>query len=115
MIGSGASFNLGQFIFDRVMQHAQSHGILKPIAYPSILCSIMESQKGIYVADIPLQADDTSGASGSGNEETTRILGDEIRHLDRVIQTSIASKSVLEARLRSLTGEVDPGIDGSGA
>ncbi|GAA0185556.1 oxidoreductase [Lithospermum erythrorhizon] len=36
---------------------------------------------------------------------------DEIRHLEGVIQTTLARKSVLEARLRSLTREVGPEVD----
>ncbi|GAA0141076.1 hypothetical protein LIER_02302 [Lithospermum erythrorhizon] len=49
--------------------------------------------------------------SGVGSEETARFLRDEIKYLDGVIQSSLARKSVLEARLRSLTGENDPAID----
>ncbi|GAA0155644.1 hypothetical protein LIER_13330 [Lithospermum erythrorhizon] len=132
MIGTRALFNLGQFIFDQVVQHAQSHAILKPIAYPSMLCSILESHKediltaedveglapgfitispklmqGTQVADIPLVTVDTGGASGSGTDETAKILRDEIRYLDGVIQSSLARKSVLDERLRSLSGEDD--------
>ncbi|GAA0170952.1 hypothetical protein LIER_41053 [Lithospermum erythrorhizon] len=72
---------LHKFIFDQVVQHAQSQAVLEPIVYPSMLCSILESQKedlltaedveglapcfitispklmqGTHVADIPLQA-----------------------------------------------------------
>ncbi|GAA0168013.1 hypothetical protein LIER_22830 [Lithospermum erythrorhizon] len=49
--------------------------------------------------------------SGVGNEETTRVLKDEIKHLNGVIQSSLARKSVLEARLRSLSGDDDPTVD----
>ncbi|GAA0152989.1 hypothetical protein LIER_37603 [Lithospermum erythrorhizon] len=61
------------------------------------------------------KVDETTGASGNGNEETARILRDGIRYLDGVIQTRIARMSVLEVRLRSLTGAVDLSVDGSGA
>ncbi|GAA0184192.1 hypothetical protein LIER_31480 [Lithospermum erythrorhizon] len=75
--------------------------------------------QGTHVPNISLQAKETSGESGSRNEETARILRDEIRHLDGVIQTSVTKKSVLEARLRNLSGDgnsdVDPAISGSGA
>ncbi|GAA0143233.1 hypothetical protein LIER_35700 [Lithospermum erythrorhizon] len=79
MIITGTSFNLEQFIFDQVVQHAQSHAILNPIAFLNILCNILESEKedllttedvegqapgfitispkliqGTHVADIPL-------------------------------------------------------------
>ncbi|GAA0141274.1 hypothetical protein LIER_02454 [Lithospermum erythrorhizon] len=60
-----------------------------------------------HVANIPLVTVDTSGASGSGTDKTIKILRDELRHLDGVIQSSLARKYVLEARLRSLSGEDD--------
>ncbi|GAA0175417.1 hypothetical protein LIER_28596 [Lithospermum erythrorhizon] len=95
MIDTGASFNLGQFVFDQVVQHVQLHAILKPIAYPI----------------------ETGGGSSVGNDETARFLRDEIKHLEGVIQSSLARKSILEARLRSLTGDlvVDPGASNSEA
>ncbi|GAA0157036.1 hypothetical protein LIER_14387 [Lithospermum erythrorhizon] len=40
-----ASFNLGQFIFEQVVRHAQSHDVLKPIAYASLLSIIIEAQQ----------------------------------------------------------------------
>ncbi|GAA0167772.1 hypothetical protein LIER_22631 [Lithospermum erythrorhizon] len=87
-----ASFNLEQFMFYQTIQHAQSHVVLKPIAYPSLLCCIMESHhldiltatneeapypgfitiipkllQGTHVVDISLRAVETGGASGGGN------------------------------------------------
>ncbi|GAA0162918.1 hypothetical protein LIER_18909 [Lithospermum erythrorhizon] len=110
MIGTGASFDLGRFIFDQVVQYAQSHVVLKPIAYPSMLCNILQAQKedvltindseelppgtitispklleGIYVTDIPLAQVDAGGASGSSTDGTTQLLRDKIRYLDGVI------------------------------
>ncbi|GAA0138676.1 hypothetical protein LIER_00375 [Lithospermum erythrorhizon] len=49
----------------------------------------------------------------SGIDETVKILRDEIGHLNGVIQSSIARKSVLETRLPSLNGEDDPDVDTS--
>ncbi|GAA0162711.1 hypothetical protein LIER_18743 [Lithospermum erythrorhizon] len=51
---------------------------------------------------------DTSGALDNGNQRTAKIIRDEIMHLEGVIQSSLAIKYVLEARLRSVLGEVDP-------
>ncbi|GAA0159738.1 hypothetical protein LIER_16446 [Lithospermum erythrorhizon] len=67
--------------------------------------------RGTHVVDIPLKATETGRSSGSGNEGTAKILKDEIRHLEGVIQFSLARKSVLEMMLRSLAGEVDPEVD----
>ncbi|GAA0142954.1 hypothetical protein LIER_03744 [Lithospermum erythrorhizon] len=61
-----------------------------------------------HVADIPLAPVDVGGASGSNTDRTAQLLMDEIRYLDGVIQSSLARKSVLETRLRSLSGEDDP-------
>ncbi|GAA0151308.1 hypothetical protein LIER_10053 [Lithospermum erythrorhizon] len=41
MIGTGASFDLGRVLFDQIVQHAQFHVVLNPIAYPSIIYSIL--------------------------------------------------------------------------
>ncbi|GAA0145919.1 hypothetical protein LIER_05993 [Lithospermum erythrorhizon] len=110
MIGTGASFKLGQFIFDQTVQHAQFHVVLKPISYPCMLCSIMEAQHsdivaaddeeapaprfiticpklmhGTHVVDIPLRTVETGSGLGAGNDETARFLRDEIKHLEGVI------------------------------
>ncbi|GAA0170848.1 hypothetical protein LIER_25022 [Lithospermum erythrorhizon] len=96
------------------LQHAQSHAVLKLTAYPSLPCNIIESK----YSNIPTTIDDEGPSpglltislkllQGASNDETTRFLRDEIRHLEGVIQSSLARKSVLEARLRSLTGEDD--------
>ncbi|GAA0186800.1 hypothetical protein LIER_34088 [Lithospermum erythrorhizon] len=135
-IDDPTSPNIQKFKFDQVVQHAESHAVLKPITYPSLLCSILESQKeniltfvdiegpafgfitispklmqGTHVVDIPLVTVDTGGASGSGTDEIANILRDEIRHLDGVIQSIFARKSILEACLRSLSGEDNPDAD----
>ncbi|GAA0180784.1 hypothetical protein LIER_30153 [Lithospermum erythrorhizon] len=67
--------------------------------------------QGTHVPDIPLRAVETGGGSSVGNDETAHFLMDEIKHLEGVIQKSLAKKSVLKARLRSLVGEDDPVID----
>ncbi|GAA0149559.1 hypothetical protein LIER_08704 [Lithospermum erythrorhizon] len=67
--------------------------------------------QGTHVADIPPVTVDTGGASGSGTDESAKILRDEIRHLDGIIQSSLARKYVLEAHLRSLSGEDNPDVE----
>ncbi|GAA0144955.1 hypothetical protein LIER_36041 [Lithospermum erythrorhizon] len=64
--------------------------------------------EGTHIADILLASVDASGASGSNTDGIAQLLRDEIRYLDGVIQSNVARKSVLEARLRSLNGENDP-------
>ncbi|GAA0139927.1 hypothetical protein LIER_35157 [Lithospermum erythrorhizon] len=93
-----------------------------PSCYAQTLGFITISPKlmqGTHVADIPLVTIDTGGGSRSGIDDTARVLRDEIRHLEGVIHSSLARKSVLEAPLRSLNGDVDPDVDpdvdGSGA
>ncbi|GAA0144911.1 hypothetical protein LIER_42830 [Lithospermum erythrorhizon] len=103
-----------------------------------MLCGILESQKeniltaedvegptlgfitispklmqGTYVADTPLATVDAGGALGSNTNGTAQLLRDKIHYLEGVIQSSLAKKSVLEARLRSLSGEDDPKVDPS--
>ncbi|GAA0183962.1 hypothetical protein LIER_31285 [Lithospermum erythrorhizon] len=136
MISTGASFDLGRVLFDQTIEHAQSNAVLKPIAYPSIICSILLVQnediltaddnedpppgvitispklmEGTHVADVPLGPTADERASGSKIDATAKMLRDEIKYLDGVMQSTIARKSVLEARLRSLDGEDDPDAD----
>ncbi|GAA0187516.1 hypothetical protein LIER_34804 [Lithospermum erythrorhizon] len=63
--------------------------------------------EGTHVADIPLETVDARRASGSNTDGTAQLLRDEIRYLDGVIQSNLTRKSVLEARLRSLSGYYD--------
>ncbi|GAA0161094.1 hypothetical protein LIER_17493 [Lithospermum erythrorhizon] len=70
---------------------------------------------GTHVANIPLRAIETRSGLSTGSDETSRFIRDEIKHLDSVIQSSLARKSVLEARLKSLAGEDDPRIDPAGS
>ncbi|GAA0173741.1 hypothetical protein LIER_27296 [Lithospermum erythrorhizon] len=99
MIGTGTSFDLGRVLFDKIIQHAQSHVLLKPIAYPSMICSILLAQhnnilttnetegaalgvitinpklmEGTHVVDVPLAPLDEEGASGSHTDGTVRLL-----------------------------------------
>ncbi|GAA0148609.1 hypothetical protein LIER_08001 [Lithospermum erythrorhizon] len=87
--------------------------------FPDVITISPKLMQGTHVADILLVTVDTGGASGSGTDDTARILRDEILHLDGVIQSSLARKSFPEARLRSPSGEadptIDPAVDGSGA
>ncbi|GAA0171677.1 hypothetical protein LIER_25656 [Lithospermum erythrorhizon] len=133
MIGIGASFDLGRVLFDQIIQHAQSHPVVEPIAYPSMICNILLAQhnniltvdetegaapgvitispklmEGTHVADVSLTPLAKEGASGSHTDGTVQLLRDEIRYLNEVIQSSMARKSVMEAHLRSLTRDGDP-------
>ncbi|GAA0145325.1 hypothetical protein LIER_05546 [Lithospermum erythrorhizon] len=65
-------------------------------------------QKGTHVTDIPLRPIKGGGPSGEGQGKAMRIISNEIKYLDRVIQTNLVRKSELEARVRSLTEYVDP-------
>ncbi|GAA0170302.1 hypothetical protein LIER_24597 [Lithospermum erythrorhizon] len=64
--------------------------------------------EGTHVVDVPMAPLADEGAPGSRTDGAAQLLRDEIRYLDGVIQSSLARKSVLAARLRSLSGEDDP-------
>ncbi|GAA0156392.1 hypothetical protein LIER_13903 [Lithospermum erythrorhizon] len=74
---------------------------------PGFITISPKLMQGTHVADIPLVAVDTGGTSGSGTDETTKILRADIKHLEVVIQSSLDKKYVLEAGLMSLSGEDD--------
>ncbi|GAA0141464.1 hypothetical protein LIER_02601 [Lithospermum erythrorhizon] len=106
MVGTRASFNLGQFIFDQIVHHAQSHAVLKPIAYPSMICSILEAQK----SDILTTKDIEWPAPGFITISPKLMQETHVAHIP-LRATGLARKSMLEERLRSLGGEDDPAVD----
>ncbi|GAA0167156.1 hypothetical protein LIER_25755 [Lithospermum erythrorhizon] len=59
----------------------------------------------------PLTPREARGSSSIGKDETTRITRNEIRYLEGMIQSSIAKKFELEARLQSIAREVDLEVD----
>ncbi|GAA0161168.1 hypothetical protein LIER_17544 [Lithospermum erythrorhizon] len=85
--------------------------ILRPPPPPRAITISPKLMEGTHIADIPLALVDAGGASGSSTDGTARLLKDEIRYLDGVIRSSLARKSMLEAHLRSLSGEDDPDAD----
>jgi hypothetical protein len=51
-VGTGTEFNYGAHIFDETVQHAKSWAIRMPIAFPSLICSIILAQHpAILTAD----------------------------------------------------------------
>ncbi|KAK2415376.1 hypothetical protein QL285_037861 [Trifolium repens] len=51
-VGTGTEFNYGAHIFDETVQHAKSWAIRMPIAFPSLICSIILAQHpSILTAD----------------------------------------------------------------
>ncbi|KAK2455975.1 hypothetical protein QL285_003384 [Trifolium repens] len=51
-VGTGTEFNYGAHIFDETVQHAKSWAIRMPIAFPSLICSIILTQHpSILTAD----------------------------------------------------------------
>ncbi|GAA0183159.1 hypothetical protein LIER_42350 [Lithospermum erythrorhizon] len=45
VLGSDEQLNIGQVIFDQVIDHSKSHSTLKPIGFPSMICGILLAQK----------------------------------------------------------------------
>ncbi|GAA0184251.1 hypothetical protein LIER_31539 [Lithospermum erythrorhizon] len=106
-------FNFGQFTFDQTVQYAQSHVILNPIAYPGLLCNIMEDHhpdilttmdeealspgfltvspkllQGTHVTNIPLRPCKIGGSFGVGQDETIRIIRDEMGFLGVIAEVA---------------------------
>ncbi|GAA0164456.1 hypothetical protein LIER_20086 [Lithospermum erythrorhizon] len=75
---------------------------------PGVITINPKLMEDTHVDDMPLAHVADEGASGSGTDGTAQLLRDEIGYLDGVIQSSLSRKSVLEARLQSLSGEDDP-------
>ncbi|GAA0186333.1 hypothetical protein LIER_33621 [Lithospermum erythrorhizon] len=45
VLGSDEQLNIGQVIFDQVIDHAKSHSTLKPIGFSCMICDILLAQK----------------------------------------------------------------------
>ncbi|XP_045821999.1 uncharacterized protein LOC123914880 [Trifolium pratense] len=45
MIGTGTKFDAGQYIFNQVVQHAKTSVTKQPIAFPTLICDIILSQR----------------------------------------------------------------------
>ncbi|GAA0151758.1 hypothetical protein LIER_37350 [Lithospermum erythrorhizon] len=101
--------------------------MLKPISFPSLICSLLKTQhtevlteinedgvdpkpfiishkllKGTHVADVPIPDVSTDEVITSGQTAAVKILQDEITHLEGVIQSSLARKSILEVKVKTL-------------
>ncbi|GAA0150603.1 hypothetical protein LIER_37142 [Lithospermum erythrorhizon] len=114
-------------MFDPIVDQATSNVMLKPIGYPSLICSLLKTQHpevltginedaivpksfsishklllGTHVVDVPIPDVGAEEVVTVGQTAAVKILQDEIVHLDGVIQSSLARKSVLEAKVKAL-------------
>ncbi|GAA0142666.1 hypothetical protein LIER_03510 [Lithospermum erythrorhizon] len=62
---------------------------------PGTITISLNLLEGTHVVDIPLAPVDAGAALGSSIDGTTQLLRDESRYLDRVIQSSLARKSMV--------------------
>ncbi|GAA0164802.1 hypothetical protein LIER_20352 [Lithospermum erythrorhizon] len=75
---------------------------------PGVITISPKLMEGTQMYLFPLAPPAVEGPSGHHTDGTVQLLQEEIRYLNGAIQTTIARKSVLEARLRSLTRDDDP-------
>ncbi|GAA0163473.1 hypothetical protein LIER_43647 [Lithospermum erythrorhizon] len=127
VLGSGDNLNVGQVIFDQIVDHARSNAVLKPIGYPSLICSLLKTQhpevmsginedavtpksfsishkllSGTHVIDVPIPDGGAAKVATGRQTAAVQILQDEIAYLDGVIQSSLARKLMLEAKVQAL-------------
>ncbi|GAA0143675.1 hypothetical protein LIER_35788 [Lithospermum erythrorhizon] len=84
-------------------------------AAPGVITISLKLMEWTHVADVPLAPPTKEGTSASHTDGIVQLLQGEIRYLNEVIQSSMARKSVLEARLRILTGEDDADVGDAAA
>jgi len=52
VVGTKSKMDFGRYIFDQTVKHAQTNAVRLPIAFPTLLCSIMLDQHpGLITAD----------------------------------------------------------------
>ncbi|GAA0183438.1 hypothetical protein LIER_30847 [Lithospermum erythrorhizon] len=144
VLGSDDQLNMGQVIFEQIVDHAKSNVVLKPIGFLSLTSNLLRAQHprvltstdaeetvakpftishklftgilwskycGQNFTDVPLQVDDLGDTSTVGHNIVVKFFQEEIKHLEGVIQSSLAGKSFLEARVKNLpeTKDLDVG------
>ncbi|KAK2392994.1 hypothetical protein QL285_054978 [Trifolium repens] len=98
-VGTGTEFNYGAHIFDETVQHAKSWAIRMPIAFPSLICSIIVAQhpsiltaddevskrespldfhprlfEGTHAADIEITGPSVAAPTGSGSMSRNEMI-----------------------------------------
>ncbi|KAK2435664.1 hypothetical protein QL285_020707 [Trifolium repens] len=98
-VGTGTEFNYGAHIFDETVQHAKSWAIRMPIAFPSLICSIILAQhpsiltaddevskrespldfhprlfEGTHAADIEITGPSVAAPAGSGSMSRKEMI-----------------------------------------
>ncbi|KAK2430104.1 hypothetical protein QL285_028478 [Trifolium repens] len=98
-VGTSTEFNYGAHIFDETVQHAKSWAIRMPIAFPSLICSIILAQhpsiltaddevskrespldfhprlfEGTHAADIEITGPSTAAPIGSGSMSRKEMI-----------------------------------------
>ncbi|KAK2451131.1 hypothetical protein QL285_010208 [Trifolium repens] len=98
-VGTGTEFNYGAHIFDETVQHAKSWAIRMPIAFPSLICSIILAQhpsilsaddevskrespldfhprlfEGTHAADIEITGPSVAAPTGSGSMSRKEMI-----------------------------------------
>ncbi|GAA0171687.1 hypothetical protein LIER_41202 [Lithospermum erythrorhizon] len=127
VLGSGDNLNVGQVIFYQIVDHARSNAVLKPIGYPSLICSLLKTQhpevmtgineddvapksfsishkllSGTHVIDVPIPDGGVEKVVTGRQTAAVQILQDEIAYLDGVIQSSLTRKLMIEAKVKAL-------------
>ncbi|XP_058767277.1 uncharacterized protein LOC131640943 [Vicia villosa] len=111
-VGTKAKFDYGTYIFDQTMKHARSFSVKGPIAFPSLLCGIIQTQYpnilnehdvGTHVPDIVMTSAETSKSGASASKaKVIAMLKETCKELE-------ARKISLEKMISTL--EMDENVD----
>ncbi|XP_050914826.1 uncharacterized protein LOC127129746 [Lathyrus oleraceus] len=137
IVGTKSNFDFGSYVFYQTMKHAASYAVKMPIAFPSLICGVIQSQHpGVlinsddtckrdpplllhyrlftrkHVPDIVM----TSRQTPSRPTNRTCILTelkDTCKTLDETINSYIKRKSKIEILIKAMSEE-EEGLKGDG-
>ncbi|GAA0149080.1 transmembrane signal receptor [Lithospermum erythrorhizon] len=138
VMGSDQHLNIGKVIFDQIVDQSKTSVKLKPIAFPSLICSLLITQhlhvlkkgddlgeddnsltiseklmKGKHVIDVEFNADDQTEPvpEGEAAEILIKAYEEEQRRLEAEIQAKKVRVSELQAKIQALKTSVPPTIN----
>ncbi|GAA0163420.1 hypothetical protein LIER_19294 [Lithospermum erythrorhizon] len=140
VMGTEHVLNMGKVIFDQVVDHAKTGAKLKPIGFPSLICSqlitqhpaVLKKEDGLgrdskpltisdklmkekHVIDVELNAPDQPELVPEGEAAgmLLKVYEEELLHVEAKIHAKSVLASELKAKIRALRSRVHPTVNAS--
>jgi hypothetical protein len=135
IVGTKTNFNFGSYVFEQTMKHAQTFAIKMLIAFPSLICAIIQNQHlgilvssnvaskrespltflyklltGSHVPDIVL-ASEQEAASSTTKEGILAELQEMSKTMEETIWSSTERKASVDKMIMSLSAQASMDAD----